>query len=238
VIPDPQDVDPLRSAVTAAAGAAGCAALVLALAAEPWRGRAHATRAWGAPVALGAAAAAGFWLARPRTSSVVDGALALHVALAGGVLGALGPSQRLRLVRAFVAVLLPVLVLQFQRALHWGRVEGILWTGGLAALLYVAWNLLAAQEEREGSGAATTLGLAFAAALAAASYGLGGGAVFAQHAGALALGTGLCALLGLWRRAPGLGAGGVAPFMLLHYGHLWIARWLNDLSTPASCSSR
>jgi len=230
-----QDASPLAAALTAALGAAGSAALVLALAARPWLGR--ATRAWGAPLALAAGGAVGFWLTRGRPSFPPSPAVhwLFYAALAGGGLGvleAVGP-RRVRLLRALLAVLLPVLVLEFQRARHWQRAEGLLWTAGLALLVFAAWSGLAAQEERGDGGGATALGLALASALSAGSYGLGGGAVLAQQAGALALAVGLCALLGLWRRAPGLGPGGIAPFALLHYGQLWIARWVNELSTAS-----
>jgi hypothetical protein len=227
--------DPLLvGALTAEAGAAASALLVLALAARPWRGRAETTRAWGPPVALAAGTASGFLMTRgaPAFPPAQAAHWLFYAALASGALGALEAlrGRRVLLARALFAVLLPLWMLEFQRTRYWTRAEGILWTAGLAMLLVVAWNALAALEER--ARGATALGLALATALAAASYGLSGGAIFAQLTGALALALGICALLGLWRRAPGLGRGGVAPYVSLHYAMLWYARWVNELSTP------
>ncbi len=229
--------DLLTAALTAAAGAAGSVALVLALGARPWRGRAHPTPAWCAPVALGTGSALGFWLTRGRPSFPPTQAVQwlFYAALAGaalGVLEAFGP-RRVRALRLLAAALLPFVMLEFQRARHWPGLAGILLTAGLALLVLAAWSTLSAQEERPPGGGATALGLALTTALAAGSYGLSGGALFAQLAGALALATGLCALLGFWRRGPGLGPAGVAPFVLLYYGQTWIARWVNELSTAS-----
>ncbi len=239
-------VDPLFfAAARDAAGAAASAAVVLAVAARPWRGRSHAARPWGPPLALALGTAVGFWMTRGRPS--FPPAQAVHwlfyAALAGGACGAYeGASGRRpylfsrgigRAMRSLFSALLPLVLLGFQRERYWGRTEGVLWTAGLALLLFLAWNALAALETRASVGGATALGLALATALAAGSYGLAGGALFAQLAGALALALGLCALSGLWLRVPGLGAGGVAPYALLHYGLIWTARWLYELSTPA-----
>ena len=228
-------VDPLVRALTAEAGAAAVAILVLAPAAQPWRGRAAPTRSWGPPLALAATTAAGFWLTRgkPEFPPVRAVSWIFYAALAGGVCGTFEAlrGRSVRTLRGLASVLLPVLVLGFQRERHWARIEGLAWTAGLAALVFAVWNALAAREERRGG--AHALGLALATALAAGSYGLGGGWIFAQLTGALGLAVGLCALLGLWRGAPGLGSAGVAPFVLLHYGMLWIARWLNELSSAS-----
>src|SRR5262245_3648613 len=194
IAPSPQ-ASPLAAALTAAAGAAGSAALVLALAAQPWRGRGQASRAWGAPLALAAGSAVGTWLARGRPSFPPVQAVhwVFYAALAGGGLGlleAIGP-RRVRILRVLLAALLPVAVLAFQRERYWARAEGIAWTVGLAALVFVAWSGLAALEERGVGGGATSMGLALGTALSAGSYALGGGAVLAQQAGALALALGL-----------------------------------------------
>lgn len=222
----------LVSALTAEAGAAASALAVLVLAARPWRGRAAATHPLGPPLALASAAASGYWLTRgaPGFPPAQAAHWLFYAALAGGAVGALEAlrGRRVLVLRALSSVLLPLWMLEFQRTRYWTRAEGILWTAGLAALLFTAWNALAAREER--GGGATALGLALATALAAGSYGLAGGAIFAQLTGALALALGLCALLGLWRRAPGLGPGGIAPYVLLHNGMLWYARWVNELS--------
>lgn len=232
-----QGVSPFAAAVTAAAGAGGSAALVLAVAGEPWRGRAGTTRGWGPPLAVAAGGTLGSWLARGRPSFPPTQAVhwVFYAAVAGGVLGVLesaGP-RAVRFLRVLAAGLLPVLLLEFQRARYWTRVEGVLWTAGLALLLFVAWSTLAGQEERGGCGGATAMGLALATGISAGSYVLGGGAVLGQQAGALALALGLCALFGLWRRAPGLGAAGVAPYILVHHALLWVARWVNELSTAS-----
>lgn len=224
----------LLGALVAEVGASASAGLVLALAARPWRGRGEPTPAWSAPLALAAGAAAGFWLTRGRPSFPPTQAVhwLFYAALAGGACGAFEAARGKSVaLRGLLAALLPVLVLAFQRERYWARVEGVLWTAGLAALLFVTWNVLAAAEGHGGGTRA--LGLACATALAAGSYALAGGALFAQFTGALALAMGLCALLGLWRRAPGLGPGGIAPYVLLHHGMLWCARWVNELSLPA-----
>src|SRR6185503_15300328 len=107
-------------------------------------------------------------------------------------------SARSWIPRGVLAVLLPVVLLAFQRRNHWGRVEGILWTAGLAGFVYLAWQALLAHA-RQGNGGAATLGWALASALAAGTHGLAGGALFFVLPAALALATGACALLGLWR---------------------------------------
>lgn len=229
-------VDPqLLAAATAAASAAASAVLVLILAARPWRGRGQATQPFGAPLALALGTAVGFWMTRGRPSFPPNQAVhwLFYAALVGGAYGAIEGAWRERtsLPRGGLSVLLPVLMLAFQREHNWGRVEGILWTAGLALLLFTAWNALATLEQRALGGGATAVGLALATALTAGCCGFAGGALLAQLVGALALSIGACALLGLWRRAPGLGAGGVAPYALLHYGLVWAARWAYELSS-------
>jgi hypothetical protein len=216
-------------------GAGACAALVLTLAARPWRGRAAPTRAWGAPLALGLASAAGFWLTRGRPS--FPPAQAVHwlfyAALVGGAYGAFEAlsGRRAWLARGSLAVLLPLVLLEFQRRLHWSPLQGILWTAGLAAYLFATWSLLSADEREGRHGSGASLGLGLAAALSAGSYGLAGGALFAQLAAASAGALVLCGLLGWWRGSGGLGAGGVTAYSLVHFGELWAARWLFELST-------
>ncbi|MSR61035.1 MAG: hypothetical protein EXS08_01125 [Planctomycetes bacterium] len=227
----------LLGAAKAELSAAASALFVLALAARPWRARASPVRTWGAPLAVGLAAAVGFWMT--RGAPAFPPAQALHWIFYAALVGAAGGAlegwnaKAARIVRALLSVLLPVLLLEFQRSRHWGQVEGMLWTAGLAGLLFGAWSALAAFERRPQNNAASTLGWALASALAAGAYLYSGGALFAQLVGAFSLALGLCALLGFWKRAPGLGPTGVAPYALLHFGFLWSARYLNELSTAS-----
>lgn len=215
-------------------GSASLAALALLLpAARPWRGRAASTRPWGAPLALGVATCAGFgatrgWPSLPPGETLEWLFYLAILAAAYGTYEALSMRPRLP-ARALCAVLVPLVVLAFQREHHWGRAQGVAWTGGLAVWLFLTWQALSAHERRV-KGGAPTLGLAMAGALAAASYGLAGGGLYAQLAGALALALGACALLGLWRHESGLGVGGVATFVLLHFALVWLARYLYELS--------
>ena len=215
--------------------AVGAALLALVPAARPWRGRAERTASWGAPLALGLAVAAAF--AATRSLPTLPPRETLHwvfyLALLAAVFGAYEarPGTKPLLARAISAVLLPVVLLEFQRKNHWNRLEGILWTGGLAAWAFLVWHALLAHARRV-PGPASTLGWALATALAAGTYGFAGGALYSLLAAALALATGACALLGLWRGEHGLGASGLAPFVLLHSSFLWLARFLYELSAP------
>jgi len=155
--------------------------------------------------------------------------LALAGAAAGVAEGLRG--RRVWILRALVSVAAPVLLLEFQRRLHWERLEGILWTAGLAAALFATWSLLARQEERGPPDATRTLAWAFESALLAGTLPWVGGGLFAQIPLALAIATGLCALVGLKRGAAGLGAAGVAPLVVLHGAILWAGRFLYDLDT-------
>jgi len=227
---------PVEVALTSVLAASGAALVLLGAAARPWRGRAQATSAWGAPLALGLAFAAAFLCSRtpPPLLPQRSEQWLFHLALAAAAYGlyeAVG-GRRSALTRALFAVLVPVVLLEFQRKGHWGRTEGVLWTGGLAALLFVSWQAGAARESAAKSGAGA-LGLALGTALAAATYGKAGATLYALLPGALALATGAVALLGIWRRASGLGPAGVAPFVVLYFATLWLARFLYELGTPA-----
>ena len=217
------------------AAAVGATLLALAPAARPWRGRAARTSSFGAPLALGLAVAAAFVATRslptlpPRETLHWIFYLALLAAAFGAYEARAG--TRPLLARALFAVLLPVVLLDFQRRNHWGRLEGILWTGALAAWVFLTWHALLAHERR-APGPASTLGWALATALAAGTYGFAGGALFLLLPAALALATGACALLGLWRGEHGLGQSGLAPFVLLYAAFLWLARHLYELSAP------
>ncbi len=230
-----QDDGSLRVAAQTLLAAAAGATLVLATSTRPWRGRDLPSPAFGAPLALASALALGFAMSRglPAFPPAETLHWIFYAALAGGLYGAWeGTSgRRARLARAGLSVALPLVLLEFQRERHWGRSEGILWSAGLAALLFVGWNALGALEERRPGSAALALGLAFASALAAGAYAFAGGSIFTLLPAALALAVGLCALLGSWRRSSGLGAPGVAPFVLVHFGLVWVARWLYELST-------
>ena len=230
-----QDDGAILLGAKTALGAAAGAALVLALAARPWRGRAAPMAASGPPLALAVAAAVGFGMSRglPAFPPAQTLHWLFYAALVGGAHGAFEAlhGRRVTLLRAALSVSLAVVLLEFQRG-HWGRVEGWLWSAGLAVLLFASWNGLAALESTAEERGALALGLALAAALAAGAYSFAGGSIFTLLPATLALGLGTCALLGFWRRAPGLGPAGVAPYVLLHFGVLWIARWLYELSAP------
>lgn len=229
----------LWTAVQSALGSALAAGLVLALTAGgPWLGRGGRSgrgQFFGTPLALGVATAVAFVLSRGLPS--FPPAQALHwlfyLALAGGVFGALEARARApsHLARASFSVLVPLVLLEFQRRLHWGRVEGVLWTAGLAAWLFLLWSTLASLEARSTLGASATLGLACATALAAGCVAFAGGGLFAQLPGALALAVGICALLGFARSTSGLGSSGAAPFVLLYGAMIWAARFLYELSS-------
>jgi hypothetical protein len=207
--------------------------VVLVPVARPWRGRAARTPGWAAPLALGLAVAATFLATRSPPTLPPSETLhwILYLALLSAAFGACEAraSARSWFARGLFAVLLPVVLLDFQRRNQWGQVEGILWTAGLAGFVFLAWQALLAYARR-GSGGTATLGWALAAALAAGTHGLAGGSLFFLLPAALALATGACALLGLWRAEPGLGRGGLAPFLLLHFAFLWISRYLNSLT--------
>jgi hypothetical protein len=153
--------------------------------------------------------------------------LALALALAGLLEARAGRASLV--VRVALAVLAPLVLLEFQRELHWERPEGVAWTAGLAALLLASWQALAARE-RTRAHAASALGLALAEALAAAAYLLSGSQMLAQLAGALALCTGAAALAGLAGRTAGLGSAGAGAFLLLHHALTWCGRFVSDLS--------
>ncbi|HEX6886381.1 MAG TPA: hypothetical protein VF530_23600 [Planctomycetota bacterium] len=227
--------DLLAAALAAQAGAGGAAALVLVAAARPWRGRLGVTPAWGAPLALGAGSALGFWLTRgapafPPAQATHWLFYALLAATLVGLLAAPAP-RAARVGGAALALLQPWLLLAFQRERYWGRAEGLAWCALLALAALGSWGALARASRCHG--AAAELGLALALALVAGAYGLGGGALLAQLAGAFALAAGLCALLGLWRRAPGLGTGGAGTLAFVHAGLAALAHWLYELSTVA-----
>lgn len=225
--------DSIVATAVVGAASAGLAALTpLLLAARPWQGRAARTRPWGSPLALGSALCASFGATR-GWPGLPPGETLEWLFYLGLMAGAYGAHEALArrpswLARGLCAVLAPVVLLEFQREHHWGRLQGVAWTGGLAVWLFVTWHALGAHERR-GSGAAT-LGLALAGALAAATFGLAGGGLYAQLAGALALALGACALLGLWRHESGLGVGGVATLVPLHFALVWLARYLYELS--------
>jgi hypothetical protein len=215
------------------AAAVAATLLVLVLGARPWR-RDGRTPAWCSPLALGLAVAAAF--AATRGLPTLPPGETLHwlfyLALVAAAFGVYEASSGARpaLARGLLSALLPLVLLAFQRRNHWGRLEGILWTAGLAASVFLVWHALLGHARRAPGGAAV-LGWALATALAAGTYGLAGGGLFFLLPAALALATGACALLGLWRAEPGLGQGGLAPFALLHFAFLWSARYLYELST-------
>lgn len=136
------------------------------------------------------------------------------------------------LARALVSVLLPVLLLEFQRERHWGRMEGILWSAGLAAFVFASWHGLA-RLERRAPDAWRSLALAIATALAATAYGLSGSAQIGQLGAALAASAGLCALAGLRAGRAGLDASGTGVFVALYQGILWCAKFISELSWPS-----
>jgi hypothetical protein len=132
------------------------------------------------------------------------------------------------LARGLVAALLPLLLLEFQRERHWTKLEAWLWSAGLAALVFVSWQLASAREGREPS-AMRMLVLAFAGAFAALAYVLSGSVQLAQLGGALAVCLGLCALFALTRGGPGLGTG-AGTYLVLHHGILWCSKFISELS--------
>jgi hypothetical protein len=206
--------------------------IVLAAGARPWRGRTARTSAWCAPLALGLAFASAFLATRSLPAFPPRETLQwlFWFALGASLHGILGPSGRAAgWTRAFLSMLLPFLVLAFQRRHHWERLEGALWTAGLAAWLFSCWQLALRGAER-ASAAPAALGLALTCALAAATFGLAGGGLFFVLPATLALATGALALLGFWRGEPGLGARGWSPFVVLFFGCLWCARYLYELS--------
>lgn len=144
----------------------------------------------------------------------------LYEARAGGARG---------LARALLSVLLPVLLLEFQRERHWGRMESVLWTGGLAALVFASWQGIAGLERR-APDAWRGLALAITTALAATAYGLSGSAQIGQLGAAVATSAGLCALAGLRSGRAGLEAGGTGVFVALYQGILWCAKFISELS--------
>jgi hypothetical protein len=153
--------------------------------------------------------------------------------LAAGVIGAQVPYHpRIGgILGSGLALVQPWLVLAFQRARYWERVEGLVWCAVLGLILLGAWRSLACRAGPRGAW--EDLGLALGMGCAAPAYGLGGGALFAQLAGAFALSVGLCALLGLWRGASALASGGALPLACVHAAFVWLAHWLYELSLPS-----
>lgn len=225
----------LRTALLGVAAPVGAAALVLAASARPWRGRASEARSFGPPLALGLAFLATFVATHgwPRVggASLRDKLvwLGLGVALVQAC-----PVRWTRVqvgLQALVAVVIPWLLLDFQRERYWGRTEGVLWSAGLGLLVFLAWNLAGEHEARRASPA-PVWGWALASALAAGTYQASGSSQIAQLGGGLALALGCCALLALWRRSAGLGQPGVGPFVVLYLGLTWCGRFISELSLP------
>lgn len=225
----------LVTALTGALAPVGVAALVLAASARPWRGRDCSAAPAGPPLALGLGFVAGFVATHgmPRLAGAGLRDELAWSALALGLCAALLARRGAlpRVVQALVSALLPWFLLDFQRERHWERVEGVLWSTALALVLFLAWTLLGEHEARRARPGPTLAWCAMGA-LAAGAYGLSGSVQIAQLGGALAAALGTCAVLALWRRAAGLGAAGLAPFVVLHFGLTWCARYLSELSLP------
>lgn len=225
----------LVTALTGALAPVGVAALLLAASARPWRGRDAAAAPAGPPLALGLGFLAGF-LATHGMPRFAGASLRDELAWSAVALALLCAARATRgglplVVQALASALLPWLLLDFQRERYWGRMEGVLWSTGLALLVFLSWTLLAAHEERRARPT-SVVGWTAATALAAGAYGLSGSVQIAQLAGALAASLGVCAALALWRRAPGLGRAGSGPFVVLYLGLTWCARFISELSLP------
>lgn len=225
----------VTTALVGALASAGVAALVLSAGARPWRGRAVHAPAAGPPLAMAAGFLACYVVTHgwPRLAGAsLRDELAwsgLAVAVASALYARRGGLPLL--LQALVAGLLPWILLDFQRARHWGRVEGILWSAALGLALFLTWNLGGAHEARRARPG-VVLGWSLATALASGAYLVSGSLQIAELAGGLAAALGACAALALWRRGAGLGASGVAPFALLYLGLTWCARYLSELSLP------
>jgi len=214
---------------------AGVAALVLALAARPWRGRAgEGAAGWGAPLALGLAFAAGY-IATQGWPDFPPGALVkqwlFYVGLGGGFFGAYEglAEQPKRLARGLASAAAPVLLLGFMREHHWTRTESFLWTAGLAGTLFASWSALETLAiRRPGAMLPLALGLSTACSAGVLHYS-GSSASLAPLAGSLVPALCACALLGFLRPGFGLSHGGIAPFVLLYSGLLWAGHFASEL---------
>jgi len=224
----------LVTALTGVVAPVGVAALVLAASARPWRGRDAPAAPAGPPLALGLGFLAGF-LATHGTPRWTGATLRDELVWVGLGLAAIAAVHARRgalplVVQGLLSAFLPWFLLDFQRARHWERAEGVLWSAALALLVLLSWALLGAHEERRARPS-TMIGWTAMSGLAAGAYGLSGSVQIAQLAGALTAALGTCAALALWRRAAGLGAPGVAPFVVLYLGLTWCGHFISELSS-------
>jgi len=211
------------------------AVLVLALAARLRQASAEprTVAAWGAPLALGLAFTTGYVVTQgwpPLPPQLVKHWL-FYVGLGGGLFGVYEAlaGQAKPFARVLCSAAAPIVLLGFMREHHWNRTESVLWTSGLAAALYAAWNALESLALRRSGG---VLPLSFGLALALCAGTLhfsGASASLAALAAALVPALFACALLAWLRPGFTLARGGIAPYVLLHSGLLWAGRFASEL---------
>lgn len=226
----------LETALLGVLAPAGTAAAVLLVASRPWRDRTSGAppARWGAGLAIGLSFAVAYvvtqgWPPLPPDLGVKQ--WLFYGGLFGGFYGVYEglAERRSLLTRAVLAVAAPVLLLQFMREHHWTLSESILWTGGLAAVLFLSWLALEALSRRR-PGAPVPLGWALSTGLGAGALHLSGSFHLAQLAGALCTALAACSLLGYLRPGIRLAPDGIAPLALLHFGLVWAGRFASKLS--------
>ncbi len=227
-----------RGTVLGLFAAAATAVLVLLCAGRPWSPREDGSSAgWGGPLALGLAFALVYLVTQgwpPVSFELGVKQWLFHAGLYGGLYGAyeaLG-GRRSMLTRAVLAFAAPYLFLEFMRQYHWNRTESILWTLGLAGLLFLSWNALESLAARL-SRPALPLAWALVGTLSALALGLSGSTPLAQLAGGLAAALLACAGLARWRADFRLSRGAIAPYVLVHSGLLWAGKFASQLSLAA-----
>jgi len=131
-------------------------------------------------------------------------------------------------VRLLIACLFAGVLLRSYLQYNWGRVEGLLWIGGLGIAIAVLWNTLERLSAKR-TGASLPLSLCLFCAASSAAFFLSGSALLGQLSGVLAAVFGAAVVLAWWAPGLSLASGTLAVFVPVYSGLLIQAYFYSEL---------